>query len=283
MNNLMARWVGKSARARAVGICMAGFHVGSMAGLLAAPPLMGTKWGVGGPFYLFGVLGFAWLATWLALVPDSTPLLRKVQKPSEDKVGGNRVAGEITLIEKLDLERKAGNGGHVEAGHSVEAMSGQKVGGSRQIPASKLPPFGLLLSKAPTWAIIVANSVNNWVSASGQLGIALCLPLLLRPSCGSSVILSLALIGASLTSVSKRRLAQILDPAVRLKASVFRKELFLRFSNRALVRELVRSGHKRPLTDQPFYISERMKPHKGRHGFLSKRLYRHIVHVKAWV
>lgn len=187
MNNLMARWVGKSARARAVGICMAGFHVGSMAGLLAAPPLMGTKWGVGGPFYLFGVLGFAWLATWLALVPDSTPLLRKVQKLSEDKVGGNRVAGEITLIRKLDIERKAGNGGYAEAGRSVEAMNGQKVGGSRQIPASKLPPFGLLLSKAPTWAIIVANSVNNWVSASGQLGIALCLHLLLRPSCGSLV------------------------------------------------------------------------------------------------
>ncbi|GAQ79523.1 phosphate transporter [Klebsormidium nitens] len=135
MNNLMARWVGKSARARAVGLCMAGFHVGSMAGLLLAPPLMGTSMGVGGPFYIFGVLGFVWLAAWLAFVPDRAPL-----------VPTSGVAGQ----EKVSV------------GSSIDAISGRKTEDAKQKPSSRLPPFGLLLSKAPTWAIIVANSVNNW-------------------------------------------------------------------------------------------------------------------------
>lgn len=141
MNNLMARWVGKSARARAVGLCMAGFHVGSMAGLLLAPPLMGTSLGVGGPFYIFGALGFVWLAAWLAFVPDKAPLV---------PMGGASVPEKVMI------------------GSSIDAISGRSSEDAKHKAASRLPPFGLLLSKAPTWAIIVANSVNNWVSACYQ-------------------------------------------------------------------------------------------------------------------
>ena len=42
---------------------MGGFQSGSMIGLLVAPLLM-SKFGIAGPFYVFGTIGVAWAAVW---------------------------------------------------------------------------------------------------------------------------------------------------------------------------------------------------------------------------
>ena len=128
MNNLTTRWVPKAERSRAVAACMGGFQSGSMVGLLAAPAML--AWGgVSGPFAVFGLSGVLWAVVW-AFAATTYPR----DSPSVSQ-------RELALIE---------DGGSV-------ADSTRKDG---FVPEPT--PFRLLLSKAPVWACIVANFVNNW-------------------------------------------------------------------------------------------------------------------------
>ncbi|KAK9290373.1 hypothetical protein L1049_008542 [Liquidambar formosana] len=123
MNILMSRWFPSHERASAVGISMAGFHLGNLVGLLVTPVLMSSI-GISGPFVLFSSLGLLWLTTWVS----------KVTNDPEDSQFVSR--SELRLI---------------QAG---KKKSSAKTG--------KAPSLKLLLSKLPTWAIILANVTNNW-------------------------------------------------------------------------------------------------------------------------
>ncbi|WCJ28423.1 phosphate transporter 4 2 [Euphorbia peplus] len=123
MTTLLSRWFPSQERASAVGVSMAGFHLGNVAGLLLAPMMLATV-GISGPFILFATLGALWLSTWANGVtndPRDSPFITK---------------SELRLIQagKTDSPANKGN----------------------------LPPLRLLFSKLPTWAIIVANITNNW-------------------------------------------------------------------------------------------------------------------------
>ncbi|KAJ7517780.1 hypothetical protein O6H91_21G040400 [Diphasiastrum complanatum] len=128
MNNIIARWFPCSEMARAVSVSMAGFHLGSVGALLLTPLLM-TKLGVSGPFVVFSLIGFFWLLLWLSTstIPRNPQANPRV-KPRERLHQRIEVPGQSTI----------------------------KTGGVG------LPPIGLLLLKLPTWAIIVANAMNNW-------------------------------------------------------------------------------------------------------------------------
>ena len=133
MNNLVGRWVPEAERSRAVAACMGGFQSGSMVGLLAAPAML--AWGgVSGPFLIFGSAGVLWAVAWAAAATAFPARCARVS-PSE-----------LALIE--------GGGAVVE---SSPGDAGKAEGKER----AKVP-FRLLLSKAPTWACIFANFVNNW-------------------------------------------------------------------------------------------------------------------------
>jgi MFS transporter, ACS family, solute carrier family 17 (sodium-dependent inorganic phosphate cotransporter), other len=129
MNNLTARWVPKAERSRAVAACMGGFQSGSMVGLLAAPAML--AWGgVTGPFAVFGLSGVLWAVVW-GFAATTYP---------RESLASRRVSpAELA---------------HIEDGGSVADDSATMK--------SERPPFRLLLSKAPVWACIVANFVNNW-------------------------------------------------------------------------------------------------------------------------
>lgn len=132
------RWFPRSERSRAVGMAMGGFHLGSVAGLVLTPSLMMSRFGLQAPFVTFGLAGFAWLSIWLVAIsrnPQSQPQISReeylyIQQGSEDLT--------------VDSQRKS----------------------AASNPAGGLPPFAMLLSKFPTWAIIVANAMNNWVRTS---------------------------------------------------------------------------------------------------------------------
>ncbi|GLT37570.1 hypothetical protein SLA2020_118810 [Shorea laevis] len=124
MSILTSRWFPTHERASAVGISMAGFHLGNVVGLVLTP-LMLSSTGISSPFILFSSIGLLWLSTWMHKVtsdPRDSPFVSK---------------SELRLIQAGKTESPAGNGG-------------------------KLPSLRFLLSKLPTWAIIVANITNNW-------------------------------------------------------------------------------------------------------------------------
>ena len=122
---IFVRWFPSHERASAVGISMAGFHLGNVTGLLLTPILLSSI-GIYGPFIIFCSLGLIWLSTWANGVtndPRESPFISK---------------SELRLI---------------QAGKTESPVS-----------KNQLPPLRLLLSKLPTWAIIFANVTNNWVS-----------------------------------------------------------------------------------------------------------------------
>lgn len=128
MNNMVCKWFPGTERARAVGLTMAGFHLGSVGGLILTPVLM-KNYGLSGPFWVFGLLGVVWLSLWAPSVykdPQSNP-----------SISSSEYA-------------------HIEQGSEGLGSSSKEAG------KGGLPPFRQIFSKMPTWAIIVANAMNNW-------------------------------------------------------------------------------------------------------------------------
>lgn len=124
------RWFPQAERSRAVGLAMAGFTLGSAIGLLISPIIM-SKAGLFGPFVIFGLFGFLWVLVWLSAT-SSTPS----RHPS------------ITRYE-LDYISK----GQKPLTNLRKHHEKSKI----------IPPFKLLLSKLPTWALISANAMHSWV------------------------------------------------------------------------------------------------------------------------
>lgn len=118
------RWFPNHERATAVGISMGGFQLGNVVGLVVTPIFMASL-GISGPFILFTSLGLFWLITWSS---------RVAKDPQE-----------CSYISKSELRL-------IQSGKS-----------NSQVIKSEFPPLRLLLSKLPSWAIILANITNNWV------------------------------------------------------------------------------------------------------------------------
>ncbi|CAJ1803559.1 unnamed protein product [Sphenostylis stenocarpa] len=123
MSTLLSRWFPTNERASALGMSMAGFHLGNVVGLLLTPIMLSTI-GISGPFLLFSSLGLLWVMTWAYRVTDD-PMESNFISRAEQRV--------------------------IQAG---------KTGSPKK--SNKFPPVHLLLSKLPSWAIILANATNNW-------------------------------------------------------------------------------------------------------------------------
>ncbi|XP_076914112.1 putative anion transporter 4, chloroplastic [Bidens hawaiensis] len=124
MNNMIARWFPRTERSRAVALAMAGFQLGSAIGLTLSPILM-SQGGVGGPFIIFGLSGFLWVLVWVSATsstPERSPQITKYE------------------LEYIQSKRKK----------------------SQTKTVKIIPPFKRLLSKLPTWSLIVANSMHSW-------------------------------------------------------------------------------------------------------------------------
>lgn len=125
------RWFPQTERSRAVGLAMAGFQLGSAIGLTLSPILM-SKGGIFGPFVIFGLSGFLWVLVWVSAI-SSTP----------------ERSHQISLHELRYIQNKGPR-------HAVDnKMKTGKV----------IPPFSRLLSKPPTWSLIIANAMHSWVSS----------------------------------------------------------------------------------------------------------------------
>ncbi|OMO90502.1 Major facilitator superfamily [Corchorus olitorius] len=122
------RWFPSTERARAVAMAMAGFQLGNAIGLTLSPILM-SQAGIFGPFVIFGLGGFLWVLVWLSATsstPDRSPQISKY---------------ELDYITKKRQNSQ-----------TVENKTKTKM----------IPPFRRLLSKMPTWSLIVANSMHSW-------------------------------------------------------------------------------------------------------------------------
>ncbi|KAG2290783.1 hypothetical protein Bca52824_050387 [Brassica carinata] len=79
LSEKLKMWFPMDERASAVGISMAGFHMGNVVGLLLTP-LMLSSIGISGPFILFASLGLLWVSTWASNVtnnPQDSPFITR--------------------------------------------------------------------------------------------------------------------------------------------------------------------------------------------------------------
>lgn len=114
---------------------MAGFQLGSAIGLTLSPILM-SQAGIYGPFVIFGLFGFLWLLVWVSATSSSPDRSRQ--------------------ISKFELR-------YIQSTSSVPSISKSGAEASKGIP-----PFRRLLSKLPTWSLIVANAMHSWVMYSSS-------------------------------------------------------------------------------------------------------------------
>ncbi|PHU07336.1 hypothetical protein BC332_23825 [Capsicum chinense] len=133
MNNMIARWFPPTERSRAVGLAMAGFQLGSAIGLTLSPILM-SQGGLFGPFVIFGFSGLLWVLVWVSAT-SSAP----------------ECNWQISIHELMYVQNKG----------QIHTIAEGKSKTSKGIP-----PFRCLLSKLPTWSIIVANAMHSWVRLS---------------------------------------------------------------------------------------------------------------------
>ncbi|GER28079.1 phosphate transporter 4 [Striga asiatica] len=129
MNNMIIRWFPQIERSRTVGLAMAGFQLGSAIGLSLSPILM-SQGGIYGPFVIFGLSGFLWVLVWISATsssPDRSP--------------------QISMNELKYIQNQS----------SVSSLSKDQRRASQAIP-----PFRRLLSKLPTWSLIIANAMHSW-------------------------------------------------------------------------------------------------------------------------
>lgn len=130
MNNMISRWFPQVERARAVGIAMAGFQLGSAIGLVLSPILM-SKAGIFGPFVIFGLSGFLWVLVWLSATSSIPERSLQISKY------------ELNYI----LTKR-------------QQYPQSKVG--KTLKPTAIPPFKRLLSKSATWSLMVANAMHSW-------------------------------------------------------------------------------------------------------------------------
>ncbi|KAK9124406.1 hypothetical protein Sjap_014008 [Stephania japonica] len=123
MNILLSRWFPSNERASAVGVSMAGFHLGNVISFLLTPILISSI-GISGPFAMFSCLGLLWLTVWVDGVTNDPR-----ESPSISD-------SELLLIQAGKTQSSTNKG--------------------------ELPSLRMLFSKLPTWAIVLANVTNNW-------------------------------------------------------------------------------------------------------------------------
>ncbi|KAL9271271.1 putative anion transporter 4, chloroplastic [Drosera capensis] len=131
LEHLLRRWFLQGERARAVGIAMAGFQLGSAVGLVLSPILM-SKAGVFGPFVIFGLSGFLWVLVWLSATSSSPDRSPQISKYELNYIVGKKQKTQLSF----DVQNKP--------------------------KPQVIPPFKSLLSKAPTWSLMVANAMHSW-------------------------------------------------------------------------------------------------------------------------
>ncbi|XP_072968509.1 probable anion transporter 3, chloroplastic isoform X1 [Typha angustifolia] len=129
MNKMVLRWFPPTERSRAVGLVMAGFQLGSAAGLLMSPIIM-SQTGIFGPFLMFGLFGFLWVLVWLSVASSSPDKNSQISQYELDYImKGQKLTAPLTEVpEKFRV----------------------------------IPPFRKLLSRWPTWALISANAMHSW-------------------------------------------------------------------------------------------------------------------------
>ena len=118
---MFRRWVPEQERSRAVTRFLSGIPLGQIVGFMATGWLT-SRFGWPMSFYVFGAIGFGWVAIWLARVSND---------PANDK--------RVTASELQLLRERKGN-----------ANEGTPM------------PVRTLLKKAPVWAIFTAHFCNNW-------------------------------------------------------------------------------------------------------------------------
>jgi hypothetical protein len=90
---VLARGIPPSQRSKAVTATFGGLDVGSLSGLIIAPPIILYLGGWAAVFYLFGMLGFIWGTWWFAVYMRDTSTDRREMAVEKEKREADEAAG----------------------------------------------------------------------------------------------------------------------------------------------------------------------------------------------
>ena len=121
VQSLTSRWVPAGERSRVTGFVLSGISVGNILAFPLATSIMMT-FGWRYVFYVFGLLGFVWLAAWIPLSANRPEEHKTIRRQELDYIVANRP--EIPPVEKV--------------------------------------PWKKIVSRAPVWALVINHFCNSW-------------------------------------------------------------------------------------------------------------------------
>lgn len=173
--DIVARAIDPKERSRAISFIFGGLHVGSLLGLLVAPPII-EKFGWPVVFYLFGGLGLAWSAWFenlnnkikeqepdvaiaLAMSDDEEYELLRQGGTSYRKDGGNGEQESDFIVEYSSRSSSDEEQGP-ENSSTLAARHGGHGGGG--ISHKQRIPWRSFLRNTPIQALAYTHFCNNW-------------------------------------------------------------------------------------------------------------------------
>ncbi len=142
-------------RTRALGLIYSGHQLGSVLSLLLSPGLIESRMGWPAVFYVYGALGFVWLALWWPLVV--TPARAGIRKlPAADgKLGQQLAAGNLQTA--TDRQLAATNKKDLAADGKVAEADGKLARGLEGRPMLLGMPWRRMAGNRVVWALLVAH------------------------------------------------------------------------------------------------------------------------------
>lgn len=226
--DLIARTIPSTERSRAVAFVFSGLSVGSVLGLLFAPPCI-ENFGWESVFYIFGLLGLIWYVGF-ELIIDEVESANAGQAAPLDGKSCQCISGDKSIL----LSESSGSGPSLASStplgpHATELKS-----------ASGVVPWTAFLKSPSVWAMIYAHFCGNWghytflswlptyFSEELHLNLTNAALVAILPSLGSILVSSIAapfadtLISKGVETTTVRKLCQtigFISPAICMTIS----------------------------------------------------------------
>jgi len=161
MQRVLATWVPPEKKATALATVISGFQLGTVSAYLVSPWVLDVMSGIdGGPagapgwrgmFYVYGLLGLAWMVPWWFVAKDAPAPAKELSfnEDCEETFVNTMVEDDASLV--LDECAIDGNGA---------AASTTKIEGVRTLLRSA--PWSDFVSSPGVWAMTLAHAAKNW-------------------------------------------------------------------------------------------------------------------------
>lgn len=143
---LLAKWAPPAERARLSTLVYSAAQIGNVVMLLVGGPIISSRIGWPGLFYIWGAFGVLWSGLWAVYGSNSPEVCPRISKEEKDYI--QQSLGQITNVEELKVNRFSTLNFIVH----LTLIQFQNV----------ITPWRSILTSGPFWALVVVQCAQNY-------------------------------------------------------------------------------------------------------------------------